>query len=300
MESGASGFSASKHYTLRSLDHVLQVHTEGPIPDFMEWWNEAIVVVPEIKCEPIPTSEGWELSLIYDQEKFEFSFQPESKKILYRGRPQFQEIGLLLSSIFERMYAENGSFSLHASAIQMPSGRGWIFFGNTFSGKTAVVLNLNPRINGLKYIGNERILISSDARIIGGTGAVRVKAGDISNADDKNRELYQYDDFYSQRVHESSIDRLIQIKLHYGADSIFTKQFTWKRSLTTIYGHLGEVLNNTFLLLDNLSYPAPSFSNVELNKNRVKLAYALTERCLVTHFAGNIDSLADFILKEED
>jgi hypothetical protein len=180
----------------------------------------------------------------------------------------------------------------------MPSGRGWVFFGNTFSGKTAVILNLNDRIKGLKYIGNERILISREAKIIGGTGAVRIKAGDFAAAEDKNRELYQYDDFYEDRVHTSSIDRLIQIKLHYGADSTFTKQFTRKRSLTTIYGHLGEVLNNTFLLLDNLSYPIPSFSNQELNLNRVKLAYALTERCLVTHFAGNIDALASFITNE--
>jgi hypothetical protein len=295
----STGFHKESHFSLRSLNYRLQVHTEGDVPDFNQWWEEAIVTVPGLVREADNEREGWELYLIFDETQFDFQFLPDKKRVLYRGRPQFQEIGLLISSIFERIYSEDGSFTLHASAIQTSSGKGWIFFGETFSGKTAAVLNLRKRIPGLKYIANERVLISKDASIIEGTGAVRIKPGDYPDLSDKDRELYGYGDFYDQRIHESSIDKIIQIKLFSGVQQPYIKSFTWKRSMTTLYGHLGEVLGNTFLLLDNLSRPVPGFGDPDLNLKRVQLARNLASRSHVTHFAGDINDLAAYIAEED-
>jgi len=290
----------TNHYTLRSLDQILNVTTYGKIPPFEQWWHEAIVTVPEIVHEPETLPGSWQLVLEYHETGFDFIYRPENKEIIYRGRPQFQEIGLLMTSIFERMHAQNGAFTLHASALQTPGQKGWVFFGESFSGKTAALINLEKKLPGLKYIGNERVLISSAGEIIGGTSAVRVKAGDYSEAQDPNRELYHYDDFFRHRIHRASIHKVVQIKLHQGVGSVIKRTFTRKRSLATIYGHLGEVLHNMFLLLDNMQRPAPSFATPELNQKRLLLANAIVEKSPVTLFSGNVDELMEFILEEEN
>ena len=289
-----------REVVLRSHGAALRVVLTGPVPALESWWVETAVNVPAlVRCDAADSG-AWTLELIHDPHAFVFEYDPAGRRIRYRGQPAFQEVGMLLASVFERIHAGRGCYSMHAAGLVTPGGRGVLLFGPSFSGKTGALIALCRAMPGARFVGNERVLLDPAGRMVAGTRTVRVKRGDLPPPADPEREVYSASELLAAEATEPvTPNLLVHLKLHRGSGGNLVRTFTEKRSLTTLYGEVGELLHNRTLLLDRLSRPAPSFADPEVRAGRLVVARALVRGARVTHFEGDADELIAWVAAGE-
>lgn len=190
-----------------------------------------------------------------------------------------------------------GVYNIHGSSVTKDD-KGIIIIGSISGlGKTSLALNLCTQ-HGFKFVGDEKMLISSDGNIIGGAKMIEFNKPGLFksvNPDLNNKKIEDLSKLISIEDASCRLSLVIQPLIVTGA-KLDVEEWPEIKTEWHLYEEMSRKIRGISRRISNFSYPLDSIDTFEIAQKRINTAKHISKQAKGYCIRGDLKSVMSEII----